>query len=265
MLSSTATINNIVANDDPITFTPASTSVHRQVSDTLAFIASQREQWETGAYRRSNEELYSILQNCYAVDYAISTAEVGVADMRKAITDYAAHLGFSFKEGTPVINRIVRCVFGNVQRSRISTYSLVLREAKKQNVAIENIPQFIEQAGGVQEIRLSKSATYTSPKEKAELARSTAFTESLAVAKSSNLSKLADSALANTRCVLLATQLPDGSFAINSVVRSEGAIKAALVSHYTQNKSVLRDAASKQEAANDSQVRNSILQRIVSN
>lgn len=261
MLTNTTT-TNVVSNNKPAAAS-ATTSAHQQVSDTLAYIASQREQWEAGAYRKSNEELYSILQNCYAVDYAISSAEAGAAEMRKAITDYAARLGFSFKDGTPVMNRIVRCVFGNVQRSRISTYALVLREAKKQNVAIDGIPQFIEQAGGVQEIRLSKSATYISPKRKAEIARHTAFTESLAVAKSGNLSQLADSALANTQCVLLATQLPDGTFAINSVVRSEGAIKAALVSHYTHKKGLLKDMENKQEAANDSQVRNAILQQIV--
>jgi hypothetical protein len=251
---------NVVSNNKSAAATP---SAHQQMLDTLAYIASQREQWEAGVYRKSNEELYSILQNCYAVDYAIITAESGAADMRKAITDYAARLGFSFKEGTPVMNRIVRCVFGNVQRSRISTYALVLREAKKRGVNIDDIPQFIEQAGGVQEIRLSKSSTYTSPKRKAEIARTTAFTASLAIAKSSSLSKLADSKLANTACVLLATQLPDGTFAIHAVVRSEGAIKAVLIAQYTQSKGMLKDTANKQEAANDSQIRSTILRNIV--
>lgn len=259
-MKNTIAATNVVSNNKAASAEP---TAHQQVLDTLAYIASQREQWEAGVYRKSNEELYSILQNCYAVDYAIATAEYGASEMRKAITDYAAQLGFSFKEGTPVMNRIVRCVFGNVQRSRISTYALVLREAKKQSVNIDDIPQFIERAGGVQEIRLSKSSTYTSPRQKAEIARTTAFSSSLAIAKSSSLSKLADSTLANTACVLLATQLPDGTFAIHAVVRSEGAIKAALVSQYTQSKGVLRDAASKQEAANDSQMRTTILRNIV--
>jgi len=257
----TTVTKNVVSNNKT-RIAPAA-SAGQQVTDTLTYIASQREQWEAGAYRKSNEELYAILQNCYAVDYAISTAESGAADMRKAITDYAARLGFSFKEGTPVINRIVRCVFGNVLRSRISTYALVLREAKKQNISIDSIPAFIEQAGGVQEIRLSKSATYTSPKQKAEAVRHTAFSESLAVAKSGALSKLADSTLANTQCVLLATQLPDGTFAINAIVRSEGVIKAALVSLYSQKKGVLKNFNEKHQAANDSHIRNSILKKIV--
>lgn len=253
----------VVSNNNLVSPNTPNSSARQLMFDALTKMSNSRKNWESNVYRNSNLELYSVLQNCYAADFAIKDAGGEAAEMRKGISDFATQLGFTFKESTPTINRIVRCVFGNIQRSRVSTYALVLREAKKQGVAIADIPAFIEREGGVQEIRLSKSATYTSPKQKAELARATAFTESLAVAKSAGLSRLANSALANTRCVLLATQLADGTFAINSVVRSEGAINAALVSHYSQKKSVLKDAASKQEAANDSQVRNDILQRIV--
>jgi hypothetical protein len=70
------------------------------------------------------------------------------------------------------MNRIVQCVFGAVKRSRITTYSLVLREAKKRNIAITDIPKFITENGGLQEIRLSKSEKYVSPKQKVEKAES---------------------------------------------------------------------------------------------
>ncbi len=250
--------NNVVQNNNT-----ASVSYSKEVFDTLAVINKQREQWEVGSYQKSNDELYAILQSCYAVEWAIAHAEEGASEMRKGITEYAAKLGFSFKDGTPTMNKIVRCVFGNVKRSRISTYALVLREAKRQSVLIEEIPQFIASGGGVQEIRLSKSATYKSPKQKAEAAQATAFADSIAVAKSSELSKQADSNFANTRCVLLATQRADGTFAIHSVVRSESVLTAALVSHYSATKAVLADAAKKSEAANDSVVRNDILRKII--
>jgi hypothetical protein len=239
------------------------TSYSKEVFDTLSAINQQREKWEVGVYKKSNDELYSILQSCYAVDWAIAHAEDGAAEMRKGITDYASKLGFSFKEGTPTMNKIVRCVFGNVKRSRISTYSLVLREAKRQKVAIDDIPQFIVNGGGVQEIRLSKSDTYKSPKQKAAVAQATAFADSIAVAKSSGLSKLADANFANTPCLLLATQHANGTFAIHSVVRSQSALTAALVSHYGATKTVLADVAKKGAAANDSIVRNDILRQII--
>ena len=119
--------NNVVQNNNT-----ASVSYSREVFDTLAAINKQREQWEVGSYQKSNDELYAILQSCYAVDWAIAYAEEGANEMRKGITEYAAKLGFSFKEGTPTMNKIVRCVFGNVKRSRISTYALVSLRAEKE-------------------------------------------------------------------------------------------------------------------------------------
>lgn len=250
--------HNVVQNNNT-----ASVGYSKEVFDTLAAINQQRERWEVGAYQKSSDELYAILQSCYAVDWAIANTEEGATEMRKGITAYASKLGFSFKEGTPTINKIVRCVFGNVKRSRISTYALVLREAKRQSVAIDDIVQFIVNGGGVQEIRLSKSATYKSPKQKAEVAQATAFADSIAVAKSSELSKRADSNLANTRCVLLATQQADGTFAIHSVVRSESVLTAALVCHYSATKGVVAGATKQSEAANDSVVKNDILRKII--
>ena len=137
--------NNVVQNNNT-----ASVGYSREVFDTLAAINQQRERWEVGAYQKSSDELYAILQSCYAVDWAIANTEEGANEMRKGVTEYAAKLGFSFKEGTPTMNKIVRCVFGNVKRSRISTYALVLREAKKQSVPIDDIAQFIANGGGVQ-------------------------------------------------------------------------------------------------------------------
>jgi len=257
------TLQSIDTNGVAVNHQAVTANHCKDVYDTLAAITKKRLEWEVGSYQKSNDELYAILQNCYAVDWAIAHAEEGANEMRKGITEYASMLGFSFKEGTPTMNKIVRCVFGNVKRSRISTYALVLREAKRQGMTIDAIPRFILDGGGVQEIRLSKSATYKSPKQKAEAAQTTAFANSIAVAESSELSKRADSNHANTRCVLLATQRADGKFAIHSVVRSESVLTAALVSHYSATKAVLADTAKKSEAANDSVVRNDILSKII--
>ena len=43
---------NVVSNNKSAAATP---SAHQQVLDTLAYIASQREQWDAGVYRKSNE------------------------------------------------------------------------------------------------------------------------------------------------------------------------------------------------------------------
>ena len=162
-LNTVATItaaNNVVSNNKPLA------SASEQVFQILESVANERVQWEDNAYRASNQALYAILQKCYALDWEITNTKSGVKAMREGINTFASKLGFKFKDSTPVINRIVQCVFGNVHKTRISTYSLALREAKKANESISNIPSFIENAGGIQEIRTSKSVTFKSTKQK---------------------------------------------------------------------------------------------------
>ena len=132
------------------------------------------------------------------------------------------------------MTRIVKSVFGEVDRRRVSTYSLVLREAQRQGVLPSKLAEWIEEFGGIQEIRLSKSATYVSPKSKAELARDkVAAMPNLAVVKTEALSLKADAEFVGEECLLLAEQQADGSFFINHVVRNSTALTAALTSLYS--------------------------------
>jgi len=238
-------------------------SLKSQTVNVLSVLSTQRENWEANAYRTSNMELYSILQQCYALDWEIAHTLCNAKEMRDGIKEYAARMGYGFKDGTPVINRIVRCVFGNVLRSRISTYATVLKEAKKQNIAVADIPAFIENAGGVQEIRLSKSKTFVSAKQKIERVSQIVFDEVLAVAKSPLLNKLAVSDYVDEQCILLATQQADGTFAINAVVRGKGAVNTALVALYGQSAAEIKDSTKKMEAANDSDIRIDLVKKIV--
>lgn len=250
-----ASVNVVLNNKQP--------SLKSQTMEVLSAISAQRENWEANAYRTSNLELYGILQECYALDWEMNHTLYVAKDIREGIKEYASKMGFSFKDGTPMINRIVRCVFGNVVRSRISTYATVLKEAKKQNIAVADIPSFIENAGGVQEIRLSKSKTFVSAKQKIERVSQTAFEEVLAVAKSAALTKLATSEHVDEQCLLLATQQADGTFAINALVRGTGVVNAALVALYGQTSTALKDAGKKQDAANDSDIRIDLVKKIV--
>lgn len=233
-----ATSNNVVANDKP--------SISYNVFNSLSTLTEQRKQWEEGAYRKSNDELYALLQKCYELDLLISTAREGVKAMRNDITKYAEQLGYRFKQSTPTITKIVRCVFGEVHRSRVSTYSLVLREAKRQNVVPKNIPTFIADAGGVQEIRVSKSPTYQTAAQKVATAEAAVFNAPISSIKSDELPLLTADHVEEP-CVLLAQQEADGSFTVFSVVRSKAAINAAMLGAMSADKQV-REAKKQQDA-----------------
>ena len=148
--------------------------------------------------------------------------------------------------------RVVRAVFGEINRRRISTYSLVLRQAQKENISIANLASWIEQRGGIQEISLGRSATYVSPKTKAEIAKEIMQGKSaLGFAKSELLSHLADADFVGEPCILLAEQQADGSFGIQAVLRQDGLVKAAYAALYSVQKETLARVSTELQAAND--------------
>lgn len=230
-----------------------------QTLTTLKNLVSEREKWETTVYRKSNEMLYGILQKCFAVNYAMLGNDKEAKERRAALAEFIEEHGYRFTESTPVITKVVKCVFG-VDRRRVSAYSLVLREAIKQNVTLKDLPKWVEDNGGVEQIRLSKAPNAKTTKQKALAAKKVmAKSDVLAVVKSRELSKKAEADFAGDECVLLATQQADGSFAITGVVRSKGAVNAALVSFYSQTKNVVLNDTKKKQAANDSKMRNSAI------
>lgn len=220
----------VVQNDKPVATNAKSTPI------TLGGLEDRRKQWETTVYRTSNQQLYGLLEDCYAYGAELPTAQ---AKQRNAELEKFFELrGYAVKKDSPLLTRVVKAVFGNVDRRRISTYSLVLRSAKAAGVAPAGLAQWIEDMGGVQEVKLARSATYVSPKAKAQTAKaSLASITDLAVVKSPLLSQKADADFIGAECVLLAEQQADGSFAIKAVVRTGTAVNAALTAVYAeQNK-----------------------------
>jgi len=160
-----------------------------------------------------------------------------VADAKRRTKDLEAFLqlrGYVVKSDSPLMTRIVKAVFGNVDRRRISTYSLVLRAAQKEGVLANKLASWIEERGGVQEVKLSRSANYISPKAKAAKTKSTLSSlPNLAIAKD-KLAELADADFVGDECVLLAEQQADGSFHIKALTRSGSAVNAALTALYSE-------------------------------
>jgi hypothetical protein len=204
-----------------------------QVKPTLLTqLEAKREQWEANAYRTSNQQLYSVLAECMAYGAALPLAEA--KQRTKELDEHFQQRGYTVKSDSPLMTRVVKAVFGNVDRRRISSYSLVLRTAQKEGITAGKLADWIEQRGGIQEVKLSRSATYVSPKAKAAQAKSTlSALPNLAIAKD-KLAQLADADFVGGECVLLAEQQADGSFHIKALTRSGTAVKAALTALYSE-------------------------------
>jgi hypothetical protein len=245
----TIVTSSVVLNDKPAQ-TAGSSNVVVNATKLLAGMEAKRISWEQGAYRTSNLELYNVLGECL-----LFSGELPVSESKQrssALEGFFKARGYKYKKDSHIIARVVRAVFGNIDRRRISTYVLVLRQAQKSKVEATQLAQWIEDNHGIQEIKLARSVTFVSSTAKASIAK--ADFENLpvlAIAKSEQLSQLADAGFVGEDCVLIAEQLADGGFAIRALVRKEGAVNAAFTALYGDIKSQQVAAKKEVDAAND--------------
>jgi hypothetical protein len=219
--------------------------------DQLTF---EREAWENNALRTSNEQLYSILQKCYQTYKAMSSDAPEAKVLREALRDYINSKGLKFKDGTHTIVKIVKCVFGD-NRRRVSAYGIVLRSALAQNIFPTDIPAFIRENGGVEEIRLQKAPNAMTAKKKAEVASDDLQYQNMGTYTNAAAAQKLDAGNIGKPVVLIGTWQADGSIVMRSIVQSETAINAALTAHYSANKATVTQRATEQSAANDAQIK----------
>ncbi len=229
-----APVAQSVVQNDTATALPA-VAANKPLLQVLTQLETERVTWEEGVYRTSNQALYALLAKCLAIAHA-ETPEL--AKQRNAELEAFYKLrGYTYKKDAPPATRVVKAVFGAVDRRRLSTYSLVLREAIKQKVLATQLADWIEQNGGIQEIRLCQSATFVKPAAKVEQARQTFDTlPELGTVQSEALSKLADGDFMGECCVLIAEQAANGSFIVRGLTRTAGAVNAAFTALYAEQK-----------------------------
>ena len=216
----------------------------------LTNMEANRINWEQGAYRTSNQALYAVLGDCLAFcgDMTLPEAKQRSASLESFYKDR----GYTYKKDLPLATRVVRAVFGSRDRRRISTYSLVIRQAMKEKVLIADFSAWVEERGGVQEISLGKSATYIKPAVKAEIAKNNLKGKTpIGYAKSELLSHVADAEKLGEMFVLLAEQQADGSFGIYAVLDQPGLVNSALTALYSNDQKLLAQAKAEIKAAND--------------
>jgi hypothetical protein len=217
----------------------------------LSSMEAGRINWEQGAYRTSNQALYLVLAECLAYSGELS---LDMAKLRNAaLVNFYIERGYTYKKDAPLVSRVIRAVFGNIDRRRISSYSLVLRQAQKENVPYANLPAWIEERGGIQEIRLSQSKkSAISACQKASVGKMYFQGKAdLGVVQSEWLSDLVDPEHIGKGCVLLAEQQADGKFYVRAVIRNKKALNAAYLALYENQKIAYSKAEADVAAAND--------------
>lgn len=242
-----ATAPTVVPNDTTVTPEQAITAI-KDIRTAIDTLVTERLLWQDNAYRTSNDQLYGLLQKCYALYKELSDSSSEAAAHRSALRDYINLQGYKFASSTHTIVKIVKCVFG-ADRRRVSAYGIVLRAALAKNVSVLDIPQFIRDAGGVEELRLAKAPNAKTTAQKAAIASQTVVVNNLGVVASPMLSGyFTDAAKAGANVILVGAWQSDGSVVVRAVVEGETALNTALASHYGKIKAIAESQAAEQKA-----------------
>jgi hypothetical protein len=203
--------------------------------EQLKSLEIARISWETTELAQSNNRLYSILQHAYQF-YLVMKQDVS-KDVRKekqaALDAFIEDRGYSnsFGATTHDMTRVIKCVFG-VDRRRVSAYSIALREALRQEVGVKDLIVFLEQNGGVEQIRMGGTKPLSATK-RAELVKAEVSEAVISTVKFDAVAVKANADWVDKQVVFVATYLPTGEFEVNAVVRHDGAVNTALAAYYT--------------------------------
>jgi hypothetical protein len=239
----TNAINNTAAAINTTAANSLNASVEmRQRIEDLAVI---REAFENTQLARSNQALYSLITDCLSL-YRDLTEGDKLKEKKLGLQDFINFKGYVFKSTSPLSLKVIRCVFGDKDRRRISTYHTVLRVAIAEKWDLNEVAAKITERGGVQEISVRK-ANAMSQKDKALTAQSVLLNQSVASIDCQSLKSKHNSEFNEQQAVAVLTQNTDGTYSVHCVVHSSTAVNAALAAYFSANKSDIQQIVEQQK------------------
>lgn len=145
-----------------------SVSTIPELGKAFVELVKQRETWEAGTYAASNAELYALLGQTLTLLYRVKRS----TELSRGLNGFLTKLGFTFTDATSMETKLLRAVFADPTnlakyKHRIYVYARVLAVAFAAKVTGTDLPEFIEQRGGIDEIRRDGSKAADKKDEKA--------------------------------------------------------------------------------------------------
>ena len=124
------------------------TDYRKTLETTLDQIAQARVVWEEGTLKASNDELYAILERCFAVFAEMKEDTAKRRSLNSLLTDRSMKPRTSTSLGL----KVIRYVFGK-EGNREQAYAKILGIAYDLKPADQSLTSYIEECGGVEEVR----------------------------------------------------------------------------------------------------------------
>lgn len=118
----------------------------------LDVVAKQREEWEAGAYKTSNDQLYAILARCLDLYVMLTGRDEHKLAQRRLLDERLTTAGINYKDSTPLATKVVRYVFRN-DRRRSHTYARVIMSANDRGVDSVKFASWVRGEGGIEEVK----------------------------------------------------------------------------------------------------------------
>ena len=231
--------NAVVLHDISAVNAASDAKAITNVREAITKLIADKQAWEASAYRSSNEQLYALLARCYSIYVLMTANRSTAAQLRDELNAYLKSQNATVSHSAHTITKIVKCVFG-ADRRRVSAYSIALRAAIAANISVSNLPAFIRDKGGVEELRLARSPNAMTPTGKAVAGKAIITRHVMGTIKLDALSEHYDGGKLGCQHVLIVTQAADGAFEVNALVSSSTAVNAALAAFYAQQKHALQ-------------------------
>lgn len=162
-------------------------AAEQAAKDTLTFVsntvqqldalATKREKWENGEFKKANEGLYALLadtlalylNNCDKSAAADTQGKKNVKGLREELAERLKNEGVKVQKNSATLGMLVRFVFKS-DRKRAHGYSQVLGAALQDEVKPSELADYIKAAGGVEEIKRRMVLSETAKAKREQIA-----------------------------------------------------------------------------------------------
>ena len=183
-------------------------------------LVTKRKQWEATDYKKANEGLYSLLASCLDVFNSkfVNAGDDDKKTLRGELKNRLTADGVRVQRNTTTLTMFVRFVFGS-DRKRAHGYTYVLKAAISYEVSAANLPSWIVEQGGIEEVRRQMIVSEEAKQRKADLANAQSQVKAgIEQAVVTPLAQVRLSGVSGEYALLLAKPSPDGSVSIVGVI-----------------------------------------------
>lgn len=205
-------------------------AVFTPTKENLAFAGSlvsqleglvlRRKQWEATEYKKSTDILYSLLGDSLDVFTSkfVNASDDDKKTLRGELSERLKADGVRVQRNTTTLTMFVRFVFGS-DRKRAHGYTYVLKAAISHEISAANLPSWIIEQGGIEEVRKRMIVSEEAKQRKLDLANAQSQVKAgIEQAVVTPLAQVRLSGLSGEYALLLAKPSPDGIVSILGVI-----------------------------------------------